>query len=107
MGTCSIASGNYIEFKGERQMSFWKILGTILAAGATNAQAKNGSMNSSSTEENEASIEYLTVGGSWFPVGLSSADSFSVNIAMQNAKRQYPDSRIRAVTRNGRLLDMM
>lgn len=87
-------------------MSFTNLFGQFLAS----AFASPVQQNQSTTENvsrNDVTIETMTPGGSWFPVGLSNPDSFFVNQAMGHAQRQNPGQRIRAVDSNGRLVDLL
>ena len=52
-------------------------------------------------------IEYLTDIGTWIPWSQTQPDSFFIASALQNAKRQFPNNRVRAVDHQGRLLDML
>jgi hypothetical protein len=83
-------------------MSFWKdVFAAVLA---NSSQGGNGLKVE---PDNWVSIEYLHEAGTWFGVSYSVNDSFAIANALEQAKRQYPDNRVRAVTKEGRLLDMM
>jgi hypothetical protein len=81
-------------------MSFWKkVVGYALASYDHNVKVDHSS--------DWVSIEFLTDSGSWFGVDVCPNREFTIASALQNAKRMYPDNRVRAVTREGRVLDMM
>jgi hypothetical protein len=52
-------------------------------------------------------IEYLTEVNHWYCISSTTNDSFFIASGLQQAKRQYPDNRVRAITQDGRVLDMM
>lgn len=87
-------------------MSLINLFEQIVAGAFSSSYAQNRTTTERSGH-NDVSIETMMPGGSWFPVGLSNQDSFSVNIAMGHAQRQNPGQRIRAIDNNGRLLDML
>jgi len=52
-------------------------------------------------------IQYQDVTGSWYTVLITENESNRIFIGMKTAKQQYPDSRVRAVDENGRVVDIL
>lgn len=86
-------------------MSLANLFGQFIAGAFAGPMTQNRSMTET-VGRNDVTIESMTPGGSWFPVGISAPDSFSVNMAMGHAQRQNPGQRIRAIDSNGRLVDI-
>lgn len=85
-------------------MSFLK---KFLQAMAETPAVPSKAGNISTSVSNLVYIEYLTGGNHWYCISSTTDDSFFVASALQQAKRQYPDNRVRAITQDGRVLDMM
>ena len=52
-------------------------------------------------------IQYQDVGGSWYTVLVTENESPRILMGMRTVKQQYPDSRVRAVDENGRVVDIL
>jgi hypothetical protein len=91
-------------------MDFLKIFGNAFV----NSLAANHAANANADNDHKSRIVNIQAqsphGGTWFPAGVYTGianDGFSMNMALQNAQRQFPNHRIRAVDGHGRLLDML
>jgi hypothetical protein len=91
-------------------MDFLKIFGDAFV----NSLAANRAANANTDNDHKSRTVNIQAqsphGGAWFTVGGYTGnvnDGFSMNMGMQNAQRQFPNHRIRAVDGHGRLLDML
>ncbi len=91
-------------------MDFLKIFGDTFV----NSLAANRAANANADNDHKSRIVNIQAqsphGGTWIPAGVYTGianDGASINMALQNAQRQFPNHRIRAVDGHGRLLDML
>jgi len=88
-------------------MSVWGRVLEIMALFGQAAEARDRYQSNVRPLNTLVDIEYLTDGGTWIPFTQTQPDSFFIANALRNAKRQYPNNRVRAVDHNGRMLDML
>lgn len=56
---------------------------------------------------NEVDIQLQDATGNWRTIIITQNNSKMILIRMKELKSQYPDKRVRAVDKEGRLVDMM
>lgn len=55
----------------------------------------------------QANIQYQSKNGSWTTVQVTFNVGQNITNAMKSIARLYPDSRVRAIAQNGRVLDIL
>ena len=87
-------------------MGFFEDLWKNLLAGAGSAPSANQGPD---YKDREVNIQVMHPdGGLWLPAGsYNGLDGHLINYMMQNAQKDYPGHRVRAVNGHGRLIDML
>ena len=89
-------------------MGFWDDFWKNMFGGGYSAAPSSGPTR---IESRRANIQAMPPGGGiWITVGTADGQAdggYLLTLAMENSQRQFPDHRIRAVTDDGRLIDML